>query len=71
MKQPKGRFIYRAWRILNGILAAFFLYLIINAWVEIFYYKNTEKQYYYFATIFMIPFVTCLIVVLGWNLDDV
>lgn len=71
MKKNGKHFINKAWRILNGILASFFFYMIADAWVEIFYFRNTEKQYYYFATIFVIPLITCLIVVFGWNLDDV
>ena len=60
----------KIWRILNGLLAAFFLYLIIDAWVEILYFKNPEKQYYYIATLFIIPLLTCLVVVFGWDLDQ-
>jgi hypothetical protein len=69
MKQQKD-LIYKIWRILNAILAAFFLYLIANAWVQIFYFKNSDKRYYYEASLFIIPLITCLIVVLGWSLDD-
>jgi len=35
-----------------------------------FYFKNAEKQYYYIATLFIIPLFTCLIVVFGWDLDN-
>ena len=63
-------FISKAWRILNAILALIFLYLIADAWIEILYFKNTEKYYYYVATLFIIPLFTCLIVVFGWDLDD-
>jgi hypothetical protein len=61
---------YKAWRILNGALAIFFLYLIIDAWIQILYFKNAEKHYYYTATLFFIPLLTCLIVVLGWDLPE-
>lgn len=63
-------FILRAWRILNAVLALIFLYLIADAWIEILYFKNAEKYYYYIATLFIIPLLTCLIVVFGWDLDD-
>jgi hypothetical protein len=52
------------------LLAVVFAYLIVDAWVQIFYFKNAEKQYYYIATLFIIPLFTCLIVVFGWNLDN-
>ncbi len=58
------------WRILNGALAAFFLILIVDAWVQILYFRNAEKHYYYIATLFIIPLLTCLIVVFGWDLDS-
>ena len=63
-------FVSKAWKILNAALALIFLYLIVDAWVEIFYFKNTEKYYYYIATLFIIPLLTCLIVVFGWDLDN-
>lgn len=59
----------KIWRLLNSALALFFFYLIVDAWVEIFYFKNNEKHYYYIATLFVIPLLTCLIVVFGWDLD--
>lgn len=64
------RLISKAWRILNAILAVIFLYLIADAWVKILYFKNAEKYYYYIATLFIIPLLTCLIVVFGWDLDE-
>jgi hypothetical protein len=70
MKRSHKDLIYKIWRILNGALATFFLYLIVNAWVQIFYFKNPAKQYYYEASLFIIPLITCLIVVFGWSLDD-
>lgn len=60
----------RIWRILNALLAAFFLFLIVDAYIQIFYFKNAEKYYYYIATLFIIPLMTCLIVVFGWDLDN-
>jgi hypothetical protein len=70
MNTPSKKIFYKLWRLLNGALALFFLYLIINSWVEALYFKNTEKQYYYTATLFFIPLLTCLIVVLGWELPE-
>lgn len=64
------RFFYKLWRILNAVLAAFFLFLIADAYVEIFYFKNAGKYYYYTGTLFIIPLITCLIVVFGWDLDN-
>jgi len=60
----------KIWRITNALLAAFFLFLIIDAYIQIFYFKNAEKYYYYIATLFIIPLITCLIVVFGWDLDN-
>jgi YbbR domain-containing protein len=60
----------RIWRIINALLAAFFLFLIVDAYIQIFYFKNAEKYYYYIATLFIIPLMTCLIVVFGWDLDN-
>ena len=70
MKPPHKKIVSVCWRIINGILAAFFFYLIVNAWVQALYYKNAERQYYYEATLFIIPLITCLIVVFNWSLDD-
>ncbi|MDQ3132239.1 MAG: hypothetical protein M3Q99_15945 [Acidobacteriota bacterium] len=64
------RFFYKLWRITNAVLAAFFLFLIADAYVQIFYFKNAEKYYYYIGTLFIIPLMTCLIVVFGWDLDN-
>ena len=64
------KLFYKIWRILNALLAAFFLFLIIDAYIQIFYFRNAEKYYYYIATLFIIPLVTCLIVVFGWDLDN-
>jgi hypothetical protein len=63
-------FIIKAWKFLNAALAVIFLYLIVDAWIEILYFKRTEKYYYYIATLFIIPLFTCLIVVLDWDLDS-
>lgn len=60
----------KIWTILNGALAFFFTCLIVDAWIEILYYKNAEKQYYYIGTLFIIPLLTCLTVVFGWDLDE-
>jgi hypothetical protein len=57
------------WRILNAALGLFFLYSIVEAWVQILYFRNADKQYYYIGTTFFIPLLTCLIVVCGWSLD--
>ena len=59
-----------SWKILNAVLAAMFAYLIADAWIQILYFKNAEKHYYYFATLFIIPLCTCLIVVFGWDLGE-
>jgi hypothetical protein len=58
-----------AWKILNAALGSFFLYSIIDAWIQILYFKNPEKHYYYIGTTFFIPLFTCLIVVCGWSLE--
>ncbi len=60
----------KLWIFLNAVLALVFLYLIADAWIQILYFKRTEKHYYYIATLFIVPLMTCLIVVFGWNLDD-
>lgn len=70
MSRRSRGYVYRAWWILNVVLALVFVYLIADAWVEILYFKNTEKHYYYIATLFIIPLFTCLIVVFDWDLDD-
>jgi YbbR domain-containing protein len=64
------KLLSRIWRIINALLAAFFLFLIVDAYIQIFYFKNAEKYYYYIATLFIIPLMTCLIVVFGWDLDN-
>lgn len=63
-------FIIKSWKFVNAVLAVIFLYMIVEAWVEILYFKRAEKYYYYVATLFIIPLFTCLIVVLGWDLDN-
>ena len=69
MKETNGKILSNAWRILNAALALFFLVLIADAYIQIFYFKSAEKHYYYIATLFIIPLATCLIVVFGWSLD--
>jgi len=69
MKDSNGKFLSQTWRIINAALALFFAFLIADAYVQIFYFKNTGKHYYYIATLFIIPLVTCLIVVFEWDLD--
>jgi hypothetical protein len=61
MNKPIINLFYKGWRILNALLALFFLVLIANAWIQILYFKNAEKHYYYIATLFIIPLITCLI----------
>jgi hypothetical protein len=63
-------FILKAWKIINGFLAVIFAYLIGDAWIQILYFGRTEKHYYYIATLFIVPLITCLIVVFGWDLDE-
>ncbi|HEX8638082.1 MAG TPA: hypothetical protein VF692_08475 [Pyrinomonadaceae bacterium] len=63
-------FISKAWKIINAFLAAVFAYLIGEAWIQILYFGSTEKHYYYIATLFIVPLITCLIVVFGWDLDE-
>ena len=70
MESEFKKYLLKAWRIINALLALWFAYLIIDAWVQIFYFKNTEKHYYYIASLFIIPLITCLIVVFGWDLDS-
>ncbi|HEY0659211.1 MAG TPA: hypothetical protein VGD05_12090 [Pyrinomonadaceae bacterium] len=55
---------------MNALLAVFFLVLIVDAYIQIFYFRNAEKHYYYIGTLFIIPLITCLIVVFGWDLDN-
>jgi hypothetical protein len=66
----KKKLFYKLWRILNALLAVFFLVLIVDAYIQIFYFRNAEKHYYYIGTLFIIPLITCLIVVFGWDLDN-
>jgi len=69
MSEKKVNYLSVAWKIINAVLAIVFAWLIVDAWVQIFYFKNAEKHYYYIATLFIIPLLTCLIVVFGWDLD--
>ncbi len=59
----------KIWRIFNAVMAIFFLCLIADAWIQILYFKRAEKHFYYLATLLFIPFLTCLVVVLDWDLD--
>lgn len=70
MEEKNGNYLSKTWRVVNAVLAFVFAYLIVDAWVQIFYFKNAEKYYYYVATLFIIPLLTCLIVVFGWDLDN-
>lgn len=70
MNQETRQFLSLGWRVLNAVLALVFLYLIVDAWIQVFYYKNADKQYYYYGTLFIIPLMTCLVVVFGWSLDE-
>ncbi len=70
MNEGSSQFLSKAWRIVNAVLALFFLFLIADAYIQIFYFKSTEKHFYYFATLFVIPLITCLTVVFGWSLDQ-
>ena len=70
MGEKNKNYLSKSWRILNTVLAVVFAYLIVDAWVQIFYFKNAEKHYYYIATLFIIPLFTCLIVVFGWDLEN-
>jgi hypothetical protein len=70
MDDKSKKYLPAAWKIINAVLAIVFGYLIIDAWVQIFYFNNAEKYYYYIATLFIIPLITCLIVVFGWDLDN-
>ncbi|HEY0048360.1 MAG TPA: hypothetical protein VGB68_03675 [Pyrinomonadaceae bacterium] len=64
-----GKAFSTGWKILNALLGLFFLYSIIDAWIQILYFKNPEKHYYYIGTTFFIPLFTCLVVVCGWSLE--
>ena len=64
------KILSKTWKFLNAVLAFIFLYLIADAWIEVLYFKRTEKYYYYIATLFIIPLFTCLIVVFGWDLNN-
>ncbi len=70
MDEKSKKYLSRSWRIINAVLAVIFTYLIADAWIQVLYFKNAEKQYYYIATLFIIPLFTCLIVVFGWDLDN-
>ena len=70
MSEKNVNYLSAAWKIINAVLAVVFAYLIVDAWVQIFYFNNAEKYYYYIATLFIIPLLTCLIVVFGWDLDN-
>ncbi len=70
MDEKNKNYLSKTWRILNAVLAVIFAGLIVDAWIQIFYFKNAEKPYYYIATLFIIPLFTCLIVVFGWDLDN-
>ena len=70
MDDKTKNYLSAVWKIINAVLAVVFAYLIVDAWVQIFYFKNTEKHFYYIATLFIIPLMTCLIVVFGWDLDN-
>ena len=70
MDEKTKNYLSKSWRVLNAVLAVVFAGLIVDAWVQIFYFKNAEKHYYYIATLFIIPLFTCLIVVFGWDLDN-
>lgn len=70
MRQSAKKIISKVWKVLNGALAAFFLYLIVNAWIQVLYFNNADKEYYYEGTLFVIPLITCLIAFFGWSLDD-
>jgi hypothetical protein len=69
MDEKNKNYLSKSWRILNVVLAVIFAYLIVDAWIQVLYFKNAEKHYYYIATLFIIPLFTCLIVVFGWDLD--
>lgn len=70
MSEKRVNYLSVWWRIINAALALVFGGLIIDAWIQIFYFKNAEKYYYYIATLFVIPLITCLIVVFDWDLDE-
>ena len=70
MSEKNVSYLSAAWKIINAVLAVVFAWLIVDAWIQILYFKNAEKHYYYIATLFIIPLFTCLIVVFGWNLDN-
>ncbi len=70
MDEKNKNYLSKSWRILNAVLAAVFAYLIVDAWIQVLYFKNAEKHYYYIATLFIISLFTCLIVVFGWDLDN-
>ena len=69
MSEKRVNYLSAAWRIINAALAVVFAGLIVDAWIQIFYFKNAEKYYYYIATLFIIPLLTCLIVIFDWDLD--
>ena len=70
MSEKNVSYLSAAWKIINAVLAVVFAWLIVDAWIQILYFKNAEKHYYYIATLFIIPLFTCLIVVFGWDLDN-
>ncbi len=70
MSEKNVSYLSAAWKIINAVLAVVFAWLIVDAWIQIPYFKNAEKYFYYIATLFIIPLFTCLIVVFGWDLDN-
>jgi len=70
MDEKTKNYLSKSWRVLNAVLAVVFAGLIVDAWIQVLYFKNAEKQYYYIATLFIIPLFTCLIVVFGWDLNN-
>ena len=70
MNEENKNYLSKSWRILNAVLAVVFAGLIVDAWIQVLYFKNAEKHYYYIATLFIIPLFTCLVVVFGWDLDN-
>lgn len=70
MDEKSKKYLSVSWRVINAVLAIVFAALIVDAWIQVLYFKNAEKHYYYIATLFVIPLFTCLIVVFGWDLDN-
>ncbi len=45
MDEKSKNYLSKTWRILNAVLAVIFAYLIVDAWIQVLYFKSAEKHY--------------------------